>query len=52
MFWAPIQIVKKEKQMQHLRQRDKGCCFYALNKKEIVVATKGGWGVTKYLQLD
>jgi hypothetical protein len=35
MFWAPIQMVKREKQMQHLRQRDKGCCFYALKKKEI-----------------
>jgi hypothetical protein len=34
--------VKREKQMQHLRQRDKGCCFCALKKKEIAAA--GGWG--------
>jgi hypothetical protein len=45
-------MVKREKQMQHLRQRDRGCCFYALKKKEIAAATAGGWGVTKYLQLD
>jgi hypothetical protein len=41
-------MVKREKQMQHLRQRDRGCCFYALKKKEIVIAA-GRWGVTKYL---
>jgi hypothetical protein len=34
-----------------LRQRDRGCCFCALKKKEIAAAT-GGWGVTEYLQLD
>ncbi len=36
MFWAPILMVKREKQMQHLRQRDRGCCFCVLKKKEIV----------------
>ncbi len=51
MFWAPVQMVKKEKQMQHLRQRGKGCCFCAL-KKEIAAAAGGGWGITEYLQLD
>jgi hypothetical protein len=40
-------MVKREKQMQHLRQRDKGCCFYAL-KKEIAAAAER-WGVTEYL---
>jgi hypothetical protein len=42
-------MVKREKQMQNLRQRDRGCCLCAL-KKEIAAA--GGWGVTEYLQLD
>jgi hypothetical protein len=44
-------MVKRGKQMHHLWQRDKGCYFCAL-KKEIVVATTWGWGITKYLQLD
>jgi hypothetical protein len=35
-----------------LRQKDKGCCFYALKKKEIVVAAAGKWGVIEYLQLN
>jgi hypothetical protein len=52
MFWAPIQMVKRETQMQHLRQWDKGCCFCALKKEEIIVVAGGGWGVTKYLQLS
>jgi hypothetical protein len=39
-------MVKREKQMQHLRQRDRGCCFCALKKKEIVAIVGGGWGVT------
>jgi hypothetical protein len=43
-------MMKREKQLQHLRQRDRGCCFFAL-KKEIAAAA-GGWGVTEYLQLD
>jgi hypothetical protein len=44
-------MVKREKQMQHLKQMDMGCSFCALKKKEIIVASRG-WGVTKYLQLD
>jgi hypothetical protein len=45
-------MVKREKQMQHLRQRDRGCRFCALKNKEIAAATTGGWGVRKYLQLN
>jgi hypothetical protein len=44
-------MVKREKQMQYLRQRDRGCRFYAL-KKEIAAAARGGWEVTEYLQLN
>jgi hypothetical protein len=40
------------KQMQYLRQRDRGCRFYALKKKEIAAAARGGWEVTEYLQLN
>jgi hypothetical protein len=27
MFWAPIQMVKRGKQMQHLKQRDMDAAF-------------------------
>ncbi len=29
-----------------------GCYFCGLKKKEIATVVAGGWGVTKYLQLD
>ncbi len=45
MFWAPIQMVKREKQMQHLRQRDRGCCICALKNKVIDATATRGWGV-------